>query len=37
MDRWYMVAVGGEDRPGIVSHLTHAQYEGGANLGEAFA
>ena len=35
MDRWYMVTVVGEDRPGIVSHLTHALYEGGANLGEA--
>ena len=35
MDHWYMVTVVGEDRPGIVSHLTHALYEGGANLGEA--
>lgn len=35
MAQWYMVTVVGEDRTGIVSHLTRALYEGGANLGEA--
>ncbi|MFQ5487489.1 MAG: glycine cleavage system protein R [Gammaproteobacteria bacterium] len=32
---WYMLTVVGQDRPGIVAHLTHALYEGGCNLGEA--
>lgn len=35
MAHWYMLTVVGEDRPGIVARLTHALYEGGANLGEA--
>jgi glycine cleavage system transcriptional repressor len=30
-----MLTVVGEDRPGIVAHLTHALYEGGCQLGEA--
>jgi glycine cleavage system transcriptional repressor len=34
MKHWYMLTVVGGDRPGIVSHLTHALYEGGCNLGE---
>lgn len=34
MKHWYMLTVVGSDRPGIVSHLTHALYEGGCNLGE---
>jgi len=32
--RWYMLTLVGRDRPGIVAHITHALYEGGANLGE---
>jgi len=35
MAKWYMLTLVGEDRPGIVARLTHALYEGGANLGEA--
>ncbi len=35
MNKWYMLTIVGEDRPGIVAKLTHALYEGGANLGEA--
>ncbi len=35
MNHWYMLTVVGEDRRGIVAHLTHALYEGGCNLGEA--
>lgn len=35
MAQWFMVTVVGEDQPGIVSHLSQALYEGGANLGEA--
>lgn len=35
MAQWFMVTVVGEDRTGIVSHLTQALFEGGANLGEA--
>jgi len=35
MNHWYMLTLVGEDRPGIVAKLTHALYEGGANLGEA--
>ena len=35
MNHWYMLTVVGEDRPGIVAHLTHALFEGGCNLGEA--
>lgn len=32
--KWYMVTIIGKDRPGIVSHVTAALYEGGGNLGE---
>lgn len=35
MQKWFMLTVVGEDRPGIVAKLTQALYEGGANLGEA--
>ena len=35
MNHWYMLTVVGEDKPGIVAHLTHALFEGGCNLGEA--
>ena len=35
MNRWYMLTVVGQDRPGIVAHLTAALYESGCNLGEA--
>jgi glycine cleavage system transcriptional repressor len=35
MQKWFMLSAVGEDRPGIVAKLTHALYEGGANLGEA--
>ena len=35
MDKWYMLTVVGADRPGLVSRITHALYEGGCNLGEA--
>ncbi len=34
MNHWYMLTVVGEDRRGIVAHLTHALFEGGCNLGE---
>jgi len=33
-DKWYMVTLIGKDRMGIVSHVTSALYENGANLGE---
>lgn len=32
--KWYMVTLIGKDRPGIVSHVTAALYDGGGNLGE---
>lgn len=35
MKRWFMLTVVGQDRPGIVAHVTAALYEGGCNLGEA--
>ena len=35
MSHWYMLTLVGQDRPGIVAHLTHALFEGGCNLGEA--
>ena len=35
MKRWYMLTVVGQDRAGIVAHVTSALYEGGCNLGEA--
>ncbi len=35
MTHWYILSVVGKDRPGIVSHVTSALYEGGCNLGEA--
>ncbi len=34
MTHWYMLSVVGKDRPGIVSHVTSALYEGGCDLGE---
>ena len=35
MKRWYMLTVVGQDRAGIVAHVTSALFEGGCNLGEA--
>lgn len=35
MTRWFMLTVVGQDRAGIVAHVTSALYEGGCNLGEA--
>ncbi len=35
MRNWYMLTLVGKDRPGIVSQVTLALYEGGGNLGEA--
>ena len=35
MKNWYMLTVGGKDRPGIVSQVTAALYRGVCNLGEA--
>jgi glycine cleavage system transcriptional repressor len=35
MRYWYMLTVVGQDRPGIVAHVTAALFEGGCNLGEA--
>jgi glycine cleavage system transcriptional repressor len=32
--KWYMVTVVGKDQTSIVSHVTAALYDGGANLGE---
>lgn len=32
---WFMMAVIGKDRPGIVEQVTAALYDGGCNLGEA--
>ncbi len=34
-DYWYMLALVGEDRPGIVAQVTEVLFEGGCNLGEA--
>lgn len=34
MTHWYILSVVGKDRPGIVSHVTAALYQGGCNLGE---
>ena len=34
MTHWYILSIVGKDRPGIVSHVTHALYEGGCDLGE---
>lgn len=34
MTHWYILSVVGKDRPGIVSHVTAALYDGGCNLGE---
>lgn len=33
--QWYMLTLVGQDRPGIVAHVTQALYKGGGNLGEA--
>ena len=35
MNHWYMLTLIGQDRPGIVAHVTAALYQGGSNLGEA--
>lgn len=35
MKHWFMLTLVGQDRPGIVAHVTSALYEGGCNLGEA--
>lgn len=35
MDKWFMLTLVGEDRPGIVAKLTHALFDGGCDLGEA--
>ena len=32
---WFMLTLVGEDRPGIVAHITSALFDGGCNLGEA--
>jgi glycine cleavage system transcriptional repressor len=34
-DKWYMLTRVGQDRPGIVAHVTDALYQGGCHLGEA--
>lgn len=34
MTHWYILSVVGRDRPGIVSHVSAALYEGGCDLGE---
>jgi len=34
-DHWYMLTLVGEDRAGIVAHVTAALFDGGCNLGEA--
>lgn len=34
-DHWYMLTLVGEDRSGIVAHVTSALFDGGCNLGEA--
>ena len=31
---WYMLTLVGQDRPGIVAHVTQALYDGGCHLGE---
>jgi glycine cleavage system transcriptional repressor len=33
-DKWYMLTLVGQDRPGIVAHVTDALYQGGCHLGE---
>lgn len=33
-NKWYMVTLVGKDQTSIVSHVTAALYDGGANLGE---
>ncbi|MDH5639571.1 MAG: amino acid-binding protein [Nitrospinota bacterium] len=35
MDKWSMLTIIGEDRPGIVAAVTKTLYEKGMNLGEA--
>ncbi len=35
MDNWYMLALVGKDRPGIVARITGTLFEGGGNVGEA--
>ncbi|MFO7604240.1 MAG: ACT domain-containing protein [Gammaproteobacteria bacterium] len=34
-DHWYMLTLVGEDRTGIVAHVTAALFDGGCHLGEA--
>lgn len=34
MSHWYILSIVGKDRAAIVSHVTHALYEGGCDLGE---
>ena len=34
MTHWYILSIVGKDRPGIVSHVTQALYDGGCDLGE---
>lgn len=34
-EHWYMLALVGEDRPGIVARVTAALFDGGCDLGEA--
>ena len=33
--KWFMLTLVGKDRPGIVSHVSAALFDGGCNLGEA--
>ncbi|MDH5510271.1 MAG: amino acid-binding protein, partial [Nitrospinota bacterium] len=35
MDKWSMLTIIGEDRPGIVAAVSKTLYEKGMNLGEA--
>ncbi|MEK6748515.1 MAG: ACT domain-containing protein [Pseudomonadota bacterium] len=35
MQKWFMLTLVGNDRPGIVAHVSNALYEGGCHLGEA--
>lgn len=35
MNNWYMLTLVGNDRPGIVAHISAALYDAGCHLGEA--
>ena len=35
MNNWFMLTLVGNDRPGIVAHISAALYDAGCNLGEA--